>query len=107
MRNHKTPRLTAEQQEQKLIFCLLMTGVFGALTIWSGLWTVNAFAHGTVSILHTVLFFLGLLFTVTFADITERCTTTDYPSDYERLDPKTCDGLKREWRASHEKETNQ
>ena len=52
-------KLTQQQQQIKQNTCLAVTGAFGALALWAGLWTLEALTHGAVSVLHLVVLALA------------------------------------------------
>lgn len=52
-------KLTEHQQQAKQDTCLAVTGACAALAFWAGLWTLEALANSTVSVLHLVVLVLA------------------------------------------------
>lgn len=52
-------QLTEHQQQLKEDCCTVLVGAFAALALWAGLWTLEALANSTVSVLHLVVLVLA------------------------------------------------
>lgn len=62
-------KLTERQEAYKSLFCLLACVASATLSVWAGMWLLAGLAAGALSLLHLVLFLIGLLMAVVFGDI--------------------------------------